>query len=63
MFSLLRFAHLVGVMLLLIGSLGAMRPAILTQFVVGTVFALAAALTVTIPRLYPWVAPTYNKSN
>jgi hypothetical protein len=50
-------------MLLLIGSLGAMRPAILTQFVVGTVFALAAALTVTIPRLYPWVAPTYNKSN
>lgn len=60
------FTHFLDLpMLLLIVSLGTIRPATWTQFIIGTVCALAVAtaLTVTIPRLYPWVPPTHNKSN
>src|SRR5574341_1369241 len=58
------FTHFLDLpMLLLIVSLGAIRPATWTQFFIGTACALAVAtmLTITIPRLYPWVPPTYNK--
>jgi uncharacterized membrane protein len=58
------FTHFLDVpMVLLIVSLGAMRPSTWTQFIVGAISALVAAtaLTVWIPRLYPWVPPTYNK--
>ena len=58
------FTHFLDIpMLLLIVSLGAIRPATWTQFIIGTVCALAvaAALTMWIPRLYPWVPPTPDK--
>jgi len=58
------FTHFLDVpMVLLIVSLGAMRPSTWTQFTVGAMSAIvvAAALTLWIPRLYPWVPPTYNK--
>lgn len=58
------FTHFLDIpILLLIVSLGAIRPATWTQFVIGTVCALAAAtaLTLWIPRLYPWVPPTHIK--
>lgn len=58
------FTHFLDIpMLLLIVSLGAMRPTTWTQFVIGTLGAIAFAtvLTLWIPRLYPWVPPTYNK--
>lgn len=60
------FTHFLDIpMLLLIVSLGAIRPNTWTQFIVGAICALAvaAALTIWIPRLYPWVPPTYNKPN
>ena len=43
--------------LLVIVSLGALRPSDWTQFVIGIVIAVAAAslLNYFIPRLYPWV--------
>lgn len=59
------FTHFLDIpMLLLIVSLGAIRPATWTQFIIGTVCALAVAtaLTMWIPRLYPWVPPTHNES-
>jgi len=58
------FTHFLDIpILLLIVSLGAIRPATWTQFVIGTVCALAAAtaLTLWIPRLYPWIPPTHIK--
>jgi uncharacterized membrane protein len=58
------FTHFLDIpMLLLIVSLGAIRPATWNQFIVGTVCALAfaAALTITIPRLYPWSPPPHTK--
>ena len=58
------FTHFLDIpMLMIIVSLGAIRPATWTQFIVGTVCALAvaAALTFWIPRLYPWVPPTHNQ--
>jgi hypothetical protein len=58
------FTHFLDIpMLMVIVSLGAIRPATWTQFIVGTVCALAvaAALTFWIPRLYPWVPPTHNQ--
>ena len=58
------FTHFLDIpMLLLIVSLGAMKPSTWPQFVVGTIAALAMAtiLTLWIPRLYPWVPPAYNK--
>lgn len=50
-------------MLLLIMSLGVMKPTTWTQFIVGVIGALAMAtlLALWIPRLYPWVPPTYHK--
>lgn len=60
------FTHFLDIpMLLVIVSLGAIRPATWTQFIIGTACALliATALTITIPRLYPWVPPTQNKPN
>jgi hypothetical protein len=53
------------VLLLVIVSLGAIRPATWTQFIMGTVCALliATALTISIPHLYPWVPPIQNKPN
>jgi hypothetical protein len=58
------FTHFLDLpMLLLIVSLGAIRPDTWTQFIIGAFCALAVAtaLTITIPRLYPWVPPTYSK--
>ena len=58
------FTHFLDIpMLLLIVSLGAMKPSTWPQFMIGTIAALAMAtiLTLWIPRLYPWVPPTYNK--
>ncbi|MDF0676435.1 MAG: DUF2269 family protein [Nitrospira sp.] len=60
------FTHFLDIpMLLLIVSLGAIRPNTWTQFIVGAICALAVAtaLTIWIPRLYPWVPPTYDKPN
>ncbi|BFU90691.1 MAG: hypothetical protein NTAFB01_18780 [Nitrospira sp.] len=60
------FSHFLDIpMLLLIVSLGAIQPNSWSQFIVGAICALAVAtaLTIWIPRLYPWVPPTYNKPN
>jgi hypothetical protein len=60
------FTHFLDIpMLLLIVSLGAIRPNTWTQFMVGAICALAVAtaLTIWIPRLYPWVPPIYDKPN
>jgi hypothetical protein len=57
------FTHFLDLpMLLLIVSLGAIQPATWTHFLIGTVSALAiaTALTLWIPRLYPWGSPTKN---
>ncbi|MBA5866189.1 MAG: DUF2269 family protein [Nitrospira sp. CR1.3] len=58
------FTHFLDIpMLLLIMSLGVMKPTTWTQFIVGVIGALAMAtlLALWIPRLYPWVPPTYHK--
>jgi len=58
------FTHFLDIpMLLLIVSLGAMKPSTWTQFIIGAIGALAMAtvLTLWIPRLYPWVSPIYHK--
>jgi uncharacterized membrane protein len=50
------FTHFLDLpMLMVIVSLGAIRPATWSQFVIGTfcAFAVATALTIWIPRLYP----------
>ena len=55
------FTHFLDVpLLMVIISLGAIRPATWTQFSVGVVAALLVAtlLTLVIPRLYPWIPPT-----
>ena len=60
------FTHFLDMpMVLLIVSLGAIRPSSWTQFAVGAICALAVAtaLTMWIPRLYPSVPLTYNKPN
>lgn len=60
------FTHFLDIpMLLLIVSLGAVRPTTWSQFIVGAIcaIAVATAMTMWIPRLYPWVPPTYNKPN
>ena len=59
------FTHFLDIpMLLLIVSLGAMKPSTWTQFLIGafSALAVATALTLWIPRLYPWVPPVYYKS-
>jgi uncharacterized membrane protein len=60
------FTHFLDIpMLLLIVSLGALRPSTWTQFMVGFVAALAVAtaLTLYIPRLYPWAPPVSNNAD
>ena len=55
------FTHFLDIpLLLVIVSLGVIQPTTWVQFIVGTVCALAAAaaLTIWIPRLYPWDPPT-----
>ncbi len=57
------FTHFLDIpVLLVIVSLGAMRPDTWMQFVMGTVVAIVVAtlLTVTLPRLYPWTPPVLN---
>jgi uncharacterized membrane protein len=57
------FTHFLDVpLLLLIVSLGALRPSTWTQFIGGTIAAVLVAilLTLWIPRLYPWVPPLSN---
>jgi hypothetical protein len=51
------FTHFLDIpVLLLIVSLGAVRPETWTQFLVGSALAIAAAtaLNIVVPRLYPW---------
>jgi hypothetical protein len=60
------FTHFLDIpMLMVIVSLGAIRPTTWTQFIIGIVCALliATALTISIPRLYPWIPPMHNKLN
>ena len=60
------FTHFLDIpMLLLIVSLGTIRPATWGQFIVGAICALAIAtvLTLWIPRIYPAVPLTYNRTN
>jgi len=60
------FTHFLDIpMLLLIVSLGALRPSTWTQFIVGFIVALAVAtaLTLWIPRLYPWLPPVPNRAH
>lgn len=60
------FTHFLDIpMLLLIVSLGVLRPNSWTQFIVGFIVALAVAITLTlwIPRFYPWLPPVPNKPN
>jgi hypothetical protein len=55
--QLASFTHFLDIpLLLVIVSLGALRPSDWTQFVIGIVIAVAAAalLNYFIPRLYPW---------
>jgi uncharacterized membrane protein len=55
--QLASFTHFLDIpVLLVIVSLGALRPSDWTQFVIGIVIAVAAAslLNYFIPRLYPW---------
>jgi uncharacterized membrane protein len=55
--QLASFTHFLDIpVLMVIVSLGALRPSDWTQFVIGIVIALAAAssLNYLIPRLYPW---------
>jgi hypothetical protein len=55
--QLASFTHFLDIPILtVIVSLGALRPDGWTQFIVGSVLAIAAAslLNYAIPRLYPW---------
>ena len=54
------FTHFLDLpMLMVIISLGAMKPNTWTHFFVGTIVAILVAtiLTIALPRLYPWDAP------
>ena len=58
------FTHFLDIpILLLIVSLGVIKPSTWTQFIIGAMCALtvATAFTFWIPRLYPWVPPIYRK--
>ena len=60
------FTHFLDLpLLMVIVSLGAIRPTTWTHFMAGTLcaVALAAALTITIPRLYPWEPPAQSRTN
>jgi uncharacterized membrane protein len=55
------FTHFLDIpLLMVIVSLGAMRPTHWTQFAIGVVAALfvATVLTLVVPRLYPWMPET-----
>jgi hypothetical protein len=55
--QLASFTHFLDLpMLLVIVSLGALRPDDWTQFFIGSALAIAVAgvLNITVPRLYPW---------
>ena len=59
------FTHFLDIpLLMVIVSLGAIRPSTWTQFLVGTgcALAVAAGLTWWIPRLYPWIPPMQTPS-
>jgi hypothetical protein len=59
------FTHFLDIpLLMVIISLGALRPTTWTQFFVGLVAALliATLLTLFIPRLYPWIPATGAKA-
>jgi len=63
--QLASFTHFLDIpILLVIVSLGALRPSDWTQFVIGIVLAVAAAslLNYFIPRLYPWGGKTWDRS-
>jgi len=60
------FTHFLDIpLLMVIISLGAIRPDTWTQFIVGVVAALLVAtlLTVMIPRLYPWIPRTGSEKS
>ncbi len=60
------FTHFLDIpLLLVIVSLGAIRPATWTQIVIGTDCALVieTILAIAVPRLYPWIPPTHRLSN
>jgi len=50
------FTHFLDIPILVIVSLGALRPSDWTQFVIGAIVAVTAAslLNYFVPRLYPW---------
>ena len=59
------FTHFLDIpLLMVIVSLGAIRPDTWTQFTVGVIAALLVAtlLTVMIPRLYPWTPKTSTRT-
>ena len=59
------FTHFLDLpLLLVIVSLGTLRPTTWTHFAVGTTLALVAATTLSLilPRLYPWTPPTPGSS-
>jgi uncharacterized membrane protein len=58
------FTHFLDIpILMVIVSLGAVRPTTWTHFILGALSALAvaAALSFWIPRLYPWVPPAHDQ--
>jgi uncharacterized membrane protein len=60
------FTHFLDIpLLMVIVSLGAIRPNTWTQFMVGVAGALVVAtlLTVMIPRLYPWIPKTNSQDS
>jgi len=60
------FTHFLDIpILMVIVSLGAVRPTTWAQFILSTLSALAvaAALSFWIPRLYPWVPPARDQPN
>lgn len=64
--QLASFTHFLDIpILLVIVSLGALRPSGWTQFVIGTAIAVAAAslLNYFIPRIYPWVGEDARPSH
>ncbi|HEX6093631.1 MAG TPA: DUF2269 family protein [Dongiaceae bacterium] len=64
--QLASFTHFLDIpILLVIVSLGALRPSGWTQFVIGTAIAVAAAslLNYFIPRIYPWVGEEARPSH
>jgi len=58
------FTHFLDLpMLMVIISLGAMKPTTWTHFLVGTILAIlvATVLTIVLPKLYPWDVPVDSR--